>query len=216
MQRRILGGAYATVGEAFAAVERHNNLLPGSIARNAPRMQEWLKSLADPILRVSLRLYVNTALSDFTYSAEGVMHDPLELPAHVFALNCYLWFHSTQTALPSLRKRQFLHGATIWAGLLRILAGRVTVAGVDTSCVTPELVASNLERFLRAIQADLDLTIDDTGGGLLPLVSQPLSTVPAMSRFNVKISTVPEYLPHNKISVVLQEAPRTPSASREP
>jgi hypothetical protein len=167
--------------------------------QNAPRLPEWLKSLADPVLRGALRIYINSALSDFLYSADGLMHDPLDLPAYSFGLDCYLWFTSTQTTLPWLTFQQFLHGATIWAGLLRILAGRVTVTGVDTSCVTSELVASTLERFLQAGDLNLGTVVD--GRGLIPLVSQPLHSVPAMSRYNVRTSIVGGGSANNRIFV---------------
>ena len=97
----------------------------------------------------------------------------------------------------------FVHGATAWAGLLRIVAGRVTFTGIDSSFVTPEFVRANLERLLQTIQADLHLGTDVDGGGLLAIVSQPLSTVPAMSRFKVQISTVAENPASNRISVRL-------------
>lgn len=158
--------------------------------QNAPRLQEWLKSLADPLLRAALRIYVNSALGDFIYSGDSLTHDPLELPAHAFALDCHLWSTSSQTTLPWHRFRHFLHGATIWAGLLRIVAGRVTVAGVNTSFVTPEFVAANLERLLQTIQADLNLGRDVDGRGLIPLISQALHSVPAMSRYHVRVSTM--------------------------
>ena len=168
-----------------------------------PRLQEWLKSLADPVLRGALRLYVNSALSDFLYSSDGATNDPLGVPAHAFALDWYVWLILTRQDLTLSKFFKFLHGATVWAGLLRIVAGRVTVAGVDSSFLTPEFVAAYLERLLQTMQADLDLTTDVTGGpgGLLPLVSQPLHSVPAMSRYNVRISTVAGDPASNRISV---------------
>ncbi|TKA51043.1 hypothetical protein B0A53_05838 [Rhodotorula sp. CCFEE 5036] len=151
--------------------------------QNLHRMNEWLETLTiKPQGRGALRMVANCALSDFVHSPEGSAYDPLEMSAHVFALDIYMWH--------------------IWAGLLRILAGRVTVAGVDSSFVTPEFVRANLERLLQTIQADLDLAIDMIGVGLLTLVSRSLQSVPAMSRFKVRISTVAGDPASNRISVV--------------
>ena len=111
------------------------------------RMQDWLTSLTSPDLFGAVRLFLNSALSDFVYSQSGTA-DPLETPAHAFAFDCYVWLTLTHPAMPPPKLYRFSHGATIWAGLLRILAGRVTVAGVDSSFVTPEFVRANLERLL--------------------------------------------------------------------
>lgn len=165
-------------------------------------MNEWLTSLASqPELRDILRLTINGALSDFLFSQDGLAHDPLELPPHAFALDFHTWLCSACPDLPRSRFVQFLQEVTIWAGLLRIVASRVTVAGVDSSFVTPELVRSNLERLLQMIQADLDLTSDAIGEGLLWLVSQQLLCVPATSRFNVQFSTLEGDPVSNRISV---------------
>jgi hypothetical protein len=166
------------------------------------RMNEWLNSLASqPEFRDILRLTINGALSDFLFSQDGIAHDPLELPPHAFALDFNTWLSSASPDLPWSRFVQFLQEVTIWAGLLRIVAGRVTVTGVDSSFVTPELVRSNLERLLQTIQADLDLLSDAIGEGLLSLVSQQLLSVPATARFNVQFSTVEGDPASNRISV---------------
>lgn len=128
-------------------------------------------------------------MSDFVHSPDGSASDPLEMPAHAFALKCDLWLILTHGLFLPLQVREFLHGATIWGGLLRILAGRVTVAGVDSSFVTPEFVRASFERLLQTIQAGLDLGTDSTARGFFPLVTQPLSSVPAMSRFGVQVLT---------------------------
>lgn len=164
------------------------------------RMNEWLESLATPPgVRWAVRIIVNSALCDFLHSQDGIAHDPLELPAHAFALNCYAWLSATQPELPWPQLRTFVHGATVWAGLLRVVAGRVNVAGSNTSFVTPDFVGANLERLLQTMQADLNF-IDVTGGGLLQLVSQPLRSVPAMSRFSVQLATLGDRA-SNRISV---------------
>lgn len=72
---------------------------------------------------------------------------------------------------------------------MRILAGRVTFTAINSSFVTPDFVRANLERLLQTIQADLNLGTDVDGRGLIPLVTQPLSSVPAMSRFGVQLLT---------------------------
>lgn len=150
-------------------------------------MGEWLKSLASqPALRDVFRLLINSGLSDFVYSQDNT-EDPLEMPAHAFALDFITWLRETQPDVRPPKLCRFLHGATVWAGLLRILAGRVHPAGVNTSFVTPELVASNLERLLRTIEADLDIAIGRKAVGLCMLVSLPLHSVPAMSRFVLRI-----------------------------
>ena len=166
-------------------------------------MNEWLTSLAmDPFAPGTFRLVVNSALSEFVHSPDGSANDPLEMPAHSFAFDCFLWLVLTHIQiLPQASIIDFVHGATVWAGLLRIVAGRVTFTGIDSSFVTPEFVRANLERLLQTIQADLHLGTDDDGGGLLPIVSQPLSTVPAMSRFKVQISTVVGNPASNRITV---------------
>lgn len=159
--------------------------------QNVHRLNEWLKSLAvDPRAPGTMRLMVNGALSDFVYSPDGSANDPLQMPAHSFALDCCLWLILTHhQTFPELNIQEFMHGATIWAGLLRVVADRVTFAGVNSSFVTPDFVAANLERLLQTIQADLDLGTDVDGRGLIPLVSQPLHSVPAMSRFGVQVLT---------------------------
>ncbi|KAG0658226.1 hypothetical protein C6P46_005885 [Rhodotorula mucilaginosa] len=182
-ERRPRGTSAATFVQVIGELERECHLIPGSFMQNLHRMNEWLETLTiKPQGRGALRMVANCALSDFVHSPEGSAYDPLEMSAHVFALDIYMWH--------------------IWAGLLRILAGRVTVAGVDSSFVTPEFVRANLERLLQTIQADLDLAIDMIGVGLLTLVSRSLQSVPAMSRFKVRISTVAGDPASNRISVV--------------
>ena len=54
-------------------------------------MSEWLTSLAiDPLARGTFRLVVNSALSGFVHSQDGSANDPLEMPAHSFAFDCFL------------------------------------------------------------------------------------------------------------------------------
>lgn len=171
------------------------------VFQNVPGMQEWVKTPKPAVLGYVLRLHINSALSEFVHSPDGSANDPLEMPAHAFALKCDLWLMMADRIPPQLKATEFLHGATVWAGLLRILAGHITIAGVDSSYVTPEFVRANLERLLQTIQADLDLAIDATGGGLLPLVSQPLYHIPAMFGYNVQISTVGGDPARNMISI---------------
>ncbi|GAA5964382.1 hypothetical protein JCM8115_006291 [Rhodotorula mucilaginosa] len=202
-QRRAPGTSSfsVTIGEAIDRLERDTHLIPGTFLRNVPRMSEWLHSLASqPDVCFGLRTVINSGLSAFVYSQDNT-EDPLEMPAHAVGLDLFVWLCVTHRDMPRPKLYRFSHGATIWAGLLRILAGRVTVAGVDSSFVTPEFVRSNLERLLRSIQADLDLAIDVTGGGLLTLVSQPLNHVPAMFGYNIQISSVAGDPARNMISI---------------
>lgn len=164
-------------------------------------MNEWLNSLdSQPEVCFSVRTVINSGLSAFVYSQDNT-EEPLEMPAHAFALDFLVWLCATHPDMPRPKLCRFVHGATVLAGLLRVVAGRVTTTDVDTSFVTPELVRANLERLLQTVQAELDLAIDVTGGGILPLVSQPLSTAPAMSRFNVHFSTLAGDPTSNRVSV---------------
>lgn len=166
-----------------------------------PRSSEWLESLASqPGACRFARLTINGALGDFVYSQNNNTADLLEMPAHAFGLDCHLWLISIQQALPPLRFRQFLHGATIWAGLLRILAGRITVAGVDSSFVTEDFVAGNLERLLQTIQGELDLTSDAIGEHLLMLIGQQLSCISATPGSSVQSPTAAGGRASNRIS----------------
>lgn len=157
-------------------------------------------------------MVVNSALSAFVHSQDGHANDSLEMPAHSFALDCYWWLNLTRRPLPRLKMTDFVHGATAWAGLLRIIAGRVTVAGVDTTFVTPEFVRANLERLLQTIQADLNLVVDVIAGGLLTLVSQSLESVPPCLASRFLSPRWRETLPATGSRSVVRATLGTPSA----
>lgn len=78
-----------------------------------PRIEQWIKSLKPAALRGLLRLYINSALSDFVHSPDGRTNDPLEMPAHDYALKSRLWLMSTQQSFPHLKLKEFMHGATV-------------------------------------------------------------------------------------------------------
>ncbi|GAA5886257.1 hypothetical protein JCM3774_001608 [Rhodotorula dairenensis] len=72
-------------------------------------------------------------------------------------------------------------------GSLALPAHAEAITWCSCSRVTPELVRANLERTLQAIQDDLDLSMDVTGGGFLDLASSPLKTVPVLAGLGVHL-----------------------------
>lgn len=160
----------------------------GDTAQNLPRINEWLDSLApNPQLRNDARMAINSALSAVAV-AGGPPSGRLVLAAHSFAIAFWTWYEATQSGNLPRSFARFLHAVTISVGLMQVLTGRV--AGADSSRVTPELVRANLERALRAVQGDVDLSMDATGGGFLDVIAELLKSIPGMDSYSVHLSTI--------------------------
>ncbi|GAA5881272.1 hypothetical protein JCM3774_002873 [Rhodotorula dairenensis] len=190
--------------DAVGALETLYHLPAGVVLQNLPRINEWLDSFPrGSEHRVALRVLINTILRACARGNDRA--GSLALPSHTFALCLCAWYTSTQQVTYSRRFIHFLHGVTVWGGLLRILDGRI--AGADSSRVTPELARANLERILQAVQDDLDLNMDPTGGGFLELISDALTSVPALADIGVFLTTVGGDRATNRIRVApLREA----------
>lgn len=98
-------------------------------------------------------LFIRQALRDMLVTEPG--YNPLDLPASSFAAVLVTVFSDLTDARPDDDWAvDFLHRATIWAGLARILDGR---APNVQNVVDAELVRLNLRRLLLSVEEYIDL-----------------------------------------------------------
>ncbi|GAA5990795.1 hypothetical protein JCM10908_000018 [Rhodotorula pacifica] len=158
--------------------EKSNKLEPGSFAKIAPYIQEWLNT-RPPLQRDCIRSSFGDVLGQFARKPSSPI-DVLTLPAHTLAISLELWLNAhVDDETQYLERVHLLHRATIWAGLVHPVAGR---APDPKGAITPDLVWNALKRILQQIEKHEVLEPMITCGPLVAMFGYMVAAAPSMRR----------------------------------